>query len=348
MSEQALLLREVRKLHFGAGADVGDDLGRGEAAELAGFLQVETVRYAEQEARGVEVAGARRVDDLRDRHAGDLDAPDRAQDDAALLGARESRELRIGLGAARGLVEGAGFVKCGDLGFIREQDVDAVLDERQELGAVAVNAEGIRQAERHLAARLGGDGRGLAKRCLGFGAIEQIPLEVDDLGRLDQRLVDFAVVKFGAHAEERVHGALAVWRHEDQAAARRRAAAGGRLRGEGDARGADVMAEDRADLIARRLADEGRLAAERGDARHGVGDRAAGDLRARPHGVVKRQHGRLVDQTHAPLHAGMLGEEGVVAAADDVDNGVSDADDVMLIHGEAFRISSGRELTADL
>ena len=45
------------------------------------------------------------------------------------------------------------LVERADLGFVREQHVDLVLDESQPLGPVAVDAERVGERERHLVAR---------------------------------------------------------------------------------------------------------------------------------------------------------------------------------------------------
>jgi len=97
--------------------------------------------------------------------------------------------------------------------------------------------------------------------------------------------------------------------------------------------GAYVVAEDLAELVGGGLADEASLAAEGGDADDGVGTRAAGDLDRRPHVVVELCHRRRIDQLHAALGAAVLRQKCLVAAAYDVDDGVADADDVVLLHG---------------
>ena len=113
-----------------------------------------------------------------------------------------------------------------------------------------------------------------------------------------------------------------------------RVAAGcGRGRGEGDAGGADVVREHRAELVLRDLADEAGLAAERGDAGHRVGHRSAGDLHGRPHGLIELGDRLGIDQLHGAFAAAVLRQERVVAAGDDIDDRIADADDVVMLHG---------------
>ena len=137
-----------------------------------------------------------------------------------------------------------GLVERGDLRLVGEQDVDAGADQLQELGAVPVDAERIGEAERHLPPGLGRDLGRLAERRLGLGPVEQVALEIDDARGADQLGIDLAAAELRADAQEGVHGALAVGRHQDQAAPGRLAALRGRGRLEGHAGGADVVPED--------------------------------------------------------------------------------------------------------
>ena len=162
--------------------------------------------------------------------------------------------------------------------------------------------------------------------------VEEVAFEIDDAGGLDERGIDVAGAELRAYAEEGVHGPLPVKRHEDQRArGRSTAGRGGRI--EGDAGGADVVAEDGAELILRDLADERRAAAERGDADHGIGRRAARDLHGRAHFRIQMRDPVGVDQRHVALGQIVFDEEVVLAAANDVDDGIADANDVVLDPG---------------
>ncbi len=57
----------------GGGADVGDHLGCGHRAERTAGRQLQPTAVTEQEAGGVQVAGARGVDELVDRFGLDVD-----------------------------------------------------------------------------------------------------------------------------------------------------------------------------------------------------------------------------------------------------------------------------------
>ena len=201
------------------------------------------------------------------------------------------------------------------------------LDEVHELRVVAVDAEAVGQRERDLAPGAVGGRGGLAEGFLGAGRVPQIAFQVGDLRVGDQRLVDVLRTQLHAGAEVGVHGALGVRRHQDQAARRRGAAMAGR-RLEMHAGGADVVAEDLAELVAVDLADVGPPAAQRRDAGHGVAGGTARHLDARTHAAVQLLGAGGVDQRHRPLLDPVGREKGVVGMGDHVDDGVADAGDV--------------------
>ena len=147
--------------------------------------------------------------------------------------------------------------------------------------------------------------------------------------RLDHAGVDVVRIKILRGAEPGVHGALAVRRHHHVAARGRRAVLG-RRRVERDAGLADVAREGLAELVVLDLADEGRARAEARDADDGVGGRAAGLLDRLAHRRVDRLRARLVDQRHAALVHALLDEEIVLGAGDHIDDGVADAENVVL------------------
>ena len=71
---------------------------------------------------------------------------------------------------------------------------------------------------------------GLAVRLFRLGPVPEVALEVHDLRRRDEVDVDILGPEEGGRAEVRVHRALRVGRHDDQAAARRGAVDRGRRR----------------------------------------------------------------------------------------------------------------------
>ena len=121
--------------------------------------------------------------------------------------------------------------------------------------------------------------------------------------------------------------ALCIGGHEDQATRGRRAVRR-RRGGEGDARLLDVAAKHRTRRIVPHLADVAGRAAEPGDARHGVGGRAAGDLDRAAHARAERLGALGIDQGHRALGEVFFGEQRVVGLGHDIDDRVADSDDI--------------------
>jgi hypothetical protein len=128
------------------------------------------------------------------------------------------------------VVEGVDLVQRRDLDLVREQHVDVLLDQLEELGAVAVDAEAVRQCERDAVPSVVRDSCRQAECVLGFGLVPQVALEEQHLGATDELVVEIRRTELGGCAEERVERALGVGRHDDQAAAGRLAAIGRRRR----------------------------------------------------------------------------------------------------------------------
>ena len=144
----------------------------------------------------------------------------------------------------------------------------------------------------------------------------------------DLRFVDVGRIEVLRGAEIGVHGALAVRRHQDVAAAGG-GAAFGRLGLEGDAGGADIVGVEGADLVGLDLADEGGAGAETGDADDGVGAGAAAHLGRRAHILVDRGGAGLVDQRHAALGHAVAGEKALIGLHQHVENRIADPENVV-------------------
>jgi hypothetical protein len=198
-------------------------------------------------------------------------------------------------------------------------------DQVGELGAPAVDAEGVRERERDLAAVAVGELRRLQAGRLGARPVPQIALEVDDPGRGDLGFVDVVGTELDAGAEIGRHGSLGVPGDENQAAGGRRPVL--ERRGlETDAGGADVMPEDLAQLIVLDLADVSGPGAERGERRHGVGAGAPRHLDRRSHALVELDHSRLVDQSHGAFGEIQALQRAVVRLGDDVDDRIAETE----------------------
>jgi len=213
-----------------------------------------------QEARGVEVAGAGGVDQLRHHPGGHLDRGVPGDDDRAELGTRQGGDGSV---TAHGLdrrVE-VGAVQSGDLGLVGEQEVDVVGDQIQEVVAVAFDAEAVRQGHRDRPAGVVSDGGRPTEGLLRVGSIEQVALEVQHRSRRHDVCIDVVGSEEHRRPQIGVHRALSVGGDEDQAAPRRRPVGRGRG-GVGDPGGDHVMGEHRPELIVSHPSDEMGAAAE--------------------------------------------------------------------------------------
>ena len=104
----ASLPREVGKRDERPRAEMLDDFGGGERAEPRAGRQVRAPRHAREKARREHVAGAGRVDDLRDRKRRHLVRLVALDDDRAFFRSRHDRQHALAAAARR-----APSVKCG-------------------------------------------------------------------------------------------------------------------------------------------------------------------------------------------------------------------------------------------
>jgi hypothetical protein len=94
-----------------------------------------------------------------------------------LLAAGQRGDLAVAAHLLQRVVEGRGLVQGQDLSLVREQDVDVMLGQIQELVAEPRNTERVRQRQRHLdAGPLGLDG-GILHRLL-RAAVQRTTLEI--------------------------------------------------------------------------------------------------------------------------------------------------------------------------
>jgi len=86
------------------------------------------------------------------------------------------------------------------------------------------------------------------------------------------------------------------------------------------------------------LADIGTRAAERGEARHRITDRAARNLDCRPHDLIERLGPWRVDQGHRSLDEPFASEKLLIGMGDHVDDGIADADNVEVGLGHGLAV----------
>ena len=223
--------------------------------------------------------------------------------------------------------------------MVGEQYVDLPFgDQRAEIIAVAIDHEGIGQGEGHLPPGIARGGDGPAHRGARLCRIPQIPFEVEHLGGGNGFVVERGGRQELRGAEESVHRPLAIGRHEDQAARRRRIA-GPRRHIEGNPAGPDIVGKDLAQLVVGHLADEGALRPQRSQARQGIGGGTARNLARGAHRVVQCLRPFGIDQGHAATGQAELVDQVVGARCHHVDDGIADRDHV------GGRCSHGRSLS---
>jgi len=208
----------------------------------------------------------------------------------------------------------------------------------EELAAITIDAEAVRQGHRNFAAGLVRMLGGQPYRLLSAWRVPEIALEIGHLCAC--RLVGFHVLrsKLDAGAEIGVHRAFAIRRHEDHRTRRWRLAFQ-RLGIESDALGSDVVGIDAAKLVVGDLAEECRAATKACDAGSRVARATARGLGRRAHAAVEQIGPLRIDQVHRTLDDAVPGQERVVALRYDVDDGVADAKNVVLAH-ESLRAAT--------
>ena len=106
--------------------------------------------------------------------------------------------------------------------------------------------------------------------------------------------------------------------------------------------GAQVVGEDRAELVVLHLSHIGGARAQRRQPRDGIGRRPARNLARRPHVPVKLDRAGGVDQLHDALLDAVLREKALLDRRDHVDDGVADAHDLVGFAQIVFSSNSQR------
>src|SRR5213075_2866276 len=128
-SDEARCLDEAFQRDVRPRADMADDFGGAQAADLAANGERQVAGQAEQEACGIEVARSGRVDDPRYRGRAHPVYAVAGHDYAARLAAGQGRDRDMTAHRIRRLGEFLGLVKRTDLGLVGEQDIDLALDQ---------------------------------------------------------------------------------------------------------------------------------------------------------------------------------------------------------------------------
>src|SRR5690606_24199949 len=122
----------------GPRANLLDDDGRRQAAELAAIFQRAPLRVAEEKSACKEIASARRVDHVGNLEGIDLDAFLAPNEDSAFFAEGDGRELAVGGNLFQCQLEVFRLVKRQSLLLVGKDDIDGSRAHQvEELGAVA-------------------------------------------------------------------------------------------------------------------------------------------------------------------------------------------------------------------
>ena len=276
-----------------------------------------------------QIARASGIDHLGHRCGGDMRVFAPADRMRALVAAGDHQRRDLVCQRGNAVVKILAPGQRGQFVFIGKQDVEfARRDQRAEIIAMAGNHKGIGQREGHLAP--GGARRRdcAAHRAAGLFGVPQIAFEIEHFGIGDHAFVQRLGRQELRCAQKRVHRALPVGRHEDQAAR------GGRLTaahrgGKGNPGGADIVGKHFAQLIIGDLADKGARRSQRGHPGQCVGRRSARNFARRTHRGIKIMRARFIDQRHPALGQIEPGNIVVMRRGHDIDNRIADRDDIV-------------------
>src|SRR3954453_1512073 len=152
-----------------------DHFGRGERAKPRRSAIVVAARKPHQEARGEQVASAGGIDDALNRQRMNRISLLTRNDEAALLATGPHTKSHVGAQRVHRRVEVGGLVQAVKLALVGKDQIDSLLaDEIEELTAIAINTESVRERERDQPTGAMRDTGGLEKCLLGAGRVPQI------------------------------------------------------------------------------------------------------------------------------------------------------------------------------
>ncbi len=186
-----------------------------------------------------------------------------------------------------------------------------------------------------------GDAGAIADRILGARRIPEIALEIGDLRLGNDLRLDVFRAKLDACTEIGIHGTLTIFGDEDHRAGGGRKGAA-RLGLEMDALSADIVLEDLAELIFGHLAEIGCRCAKVGNARCRIACTSARRFQCRTHERVEQFRALRIDQVHRALGNGVIDEETVIAARNNIHDGVANGQYVEFCHEPLVRAAPTR------
>src|SRR5215469_7679207 len=126
----------MRQFRLGAAAKMADDFGSAQTAQFAASGKRQTAGQAVEKPARVKIACPGRVDDASDWRRIDFVLRTICQDDTACCAARQRGNRHTPAHRRSGGGKVVSLVKRANLGLIGKEDVDVLLDEVAECGAV--------------------------------------------------------------------------------------------------------------------------------------------------------------------------------------------------------------------
>jgi len=319
---------------------VRDHFRRRNRTQSTRFGKRTTIGESVEKPGREEVSGARRVEDVIDWFGGNRDDLVTCHDGGPERPPGDDRQRTVPTNRCDRCFEPFGLVERAQFLLVGEQDVDFVFDQGPKIVTVSIDAETVGERERHLPTGTVSDPRCVPESLLRIVAIEEIALHVQDSAVGHDCFVDVVGTQVRRDTEIRVHRALGIGSHDDDASPGRNLVEVG-PRGEVHADCMEIVTEHLPEFVGAHLAD---VSAEATETRHttdGVGGRTAAHFDGRSEGAIQVERSVGVDEGHRTLGQSLTFDERVVGVGDHVDEGVSDPDDV-----ETRTISTGHETTA--
>ena len=260
---------------------------------------------------------------------GDLHALGAADQDHVIAGPGADHHAAFGRSLRQRGLEILGLIKRAPFMDVADDVIHLVLDQTAEIGAVAVDAERVRQRDPGLAAALVGRARGLEEGLLALVLVEEIALEEQVFGLASDIFGHILGAQIGRDAQIGVHRPFAIRRDKDHRARGRQVGLGHRVVREIGPFERERFGVEPPQRIVAHPPDKGGAQAKIAQARQRVGDRPARRLGPVAHRGIERLGPVAFDQLHDALGDAHVIEERLLGLAQDIDDGIADADDLV-------------------
>ena len=194
---------------------------------------------------------------------------------------------------------------------------------------MAINTERVTQCERNNTTLRMCNGCSIAEGLLSFVTVEQIALEIQDRACANDVGIQIVKRQEGGHTEVRIHGALRIGCHRDDATTSRNVRSCTATT-KVDTNRCHVRCKLATQIVVGHFADECNLSAKAGDAGQSVGARTTAGACGLSHRCRELHSTVSFDKGHRALDHVICAKERIVHHGDHVDKGIAHTDDVVL------------------